>query len=110
MRAGPGEAVVRAESAEPAVHAGAAAPVGHPGPVERGVRAESGEPVGHTGAAESVVRVGAAESVVPGLLVSGPPGSGGADTDGAGPPADGVLPVSYTPLPVRARHRTRVRS
>ncbi|MET7430992.1 hypothetical protein ABZT16_18720, partial [Streptomyces flaveolus] len=67
--------------------------------------------------AEPVVGADAAEPVLPGLLVSGAAGSGGADADGAAPSADGALPASYTPLPavvavplpVPAWHRTRVR-
>ncbi|MGW0510352.1 DMT family transporter [Streptomyces olivaceoviridis] len=80
-RAGTAEPVVRAKPIEATLHAGPAEPVGHGGPVERAVRAA------------------AAESVVSGLLASGPAGSGGADTDGAGPIGDAVLPASYTPLP-----------
>lgn len=126
-RAGASEAGVLAGATEPVTHAGAAEPVGHPEPARRVVRTGPAEAKVHAGASEA----GATEPGVPARLVSGPAGSGGADTDDAGPPAagvlpasytpvpaDGVLPVSYTPLPagvavplpVPALRRTRVRS
>ncbi|MER6684420.1 DMT family transporter [Streptomyces olivaceoviridis] len=89
-RAGTAEAVVRAKPIEATPRAG---------PIEATLHAGPAEPVGHGGPVERAVRAAAAESVVSGLLVSGPAGSGGADTDGAGPIGDAVLPASYTPLP-----------
>ncbi|AEY93103.1 integral membrane protein [Streptomyces hygroscopicus subsp. jinggangensis 5008] len=89
-RAGTAEAVVRAKPIEATPRAG---------PIEATLHAGPAEPVGHGGPVERAVRAAAAESVVSGLLVSGPAGSGGADADGAGPIGDAVLPPSYTPLP-----------
>ncbi|MFE1192736.1 DMT family transporter [Streptomyces olivaceoviridis] len=89
-RSGTAEPVVRAKPIEATLHAG---------PIEATLHAGPAEPVGHGGPVERAVRAAAAESVVSGLLVSGPAGSGGADTDGAGPIGDAVLPASYTPLP-----------
>ncbi len=133
--AGPAEPVMRDEPAEPVVHAGPIERVPHAGTTEPVLHAESTEPLIHAGSigrvvlagpaepmmrdepAEPVVGADAAEPVLPGLLVSGAAGSGGADADGAAPSADGALPASYTPLPavvavplpVPAWHRTRVR-
>ncbi len=124
--AGPTEPAVRDEPAEPVLHAGTTEPVLHAESTEPLIHAESigrvvlagpADPMMRDESAEPVVGADAAEPVLPGLLVSGAAGSGGADADGTGPSADGALPASYTPLPavvavplpVPAWHRTRVR-
>ncbi len=124
--AGPADPMMRDESAEPVLHAGTTEPVLHAESTEPLIHAESigrvvlagpADPMMRDESAEPVVGADAAEPVLPGLLVSGAAGSGGADADGAAPSADGALPASYTPLPavvavplpVPAWHRTRVR-
>nr|WP_244211620.1 DMT family transporter [Streptomyces antibioticus] len=134
--AGPADPMMRDESAEPVLHAGITEPVLHAESTEPLIHAESigrvvlagpadpmmrlagpADPMMRDESAEPVVGADAAEPVLPGLLVSGAAGSGGADADGAAPSADGALPASYTPLPavvavplpVPAWHRTRVR-
>ncbi|MET8772337.1 DMT family transporter [Streptomyces sp. NPDC004658] len=115
---------VRDGSGAPTVRAGTAASTGSPESIDPVVRAGATEPVIRTGTADSAVLAGQAARVVrtepsgpavPESPASGP--AGGAGDDGAGPPADGVLPASYTPLaagvavplPLLDRHRTRVR-
>ncbi|MET8560091.1 DMT family transporter [Streptomyces flaveolus] len=126
VRVEPIEPVVQAESMERVPHAGTNEPVPraepiepvlHAGPIGRVVLTGPAEPAMRDGADEPVLCADADEPVLPGLLVSGAAGSGEAGADGAALPADGVFPASYTPLPagvavplpVRARHRIRVR-